>query len=132
MKYNDIRWQQRFSNFKKALSQLKKFVDEPRLNEMEEQGMIQTFEYTFELAWNVMKDYYEYQGVADLQGSRDVIRLAFKRNLIEDGEDWMKMIESRIKSSHTYQEEIAKEIVAQIREKYFDLFCKLEQKLTAV
>ena len=129
MKNKDIRWQQRFQNFKKALSQLKKFVDEKKLNEMELQGMIQSFEYTYELAWNVMKDYYEFQGVTDLQGSRDVIRLAFKRNLIEDGDNWMKMIESRIKSSHTYHEEITKEISELIVSKYYQLFCALHQKL---
>ena len=129
MKNKDIRWQQRFQNFKKALSQLKKFVDEKKLNEMELQGMIQSFEYTYELAWNVMKDYYEFQGVTDLQGSRDVIRLAFKRNLIEDGDNWMKMIESRIKSSHTYHEEITKEISELIVGKYYQLFCALHQKL---
>ena len=129
MKNKDIRWQQRFQNFKKALSQLQKFVDEKKLNEMELQGMIQSFEYTYELAWNVMKDYYEFQGVTDLQGSRDVIRLAFKRNLIEDGDNWMKMIESRIKSSHTYHEEITKEISELIVSKYYQLFCALQQKL---
>ncbi len=132
MTTKDIRWKQRFVNYKKALSQLKKFIDVPQLNELEEQGMIQAFEYTYELAWNVLKDYYEHQGVTDLQGSRDVIRLAFKKNMIEEGDDWMKMIESRIKSSHTYQEEIMREIAAQIKNKYYSLFCQLEIKLEQI
>lgn len=82
----DIRWKQRFANYQKALAQLSKFVEKNNLNELEEQGVIKAFEYTYELAWNVMKDYYEYQGEKDIQGSRDAIRLAFKRGLIADGE----------------------------------------------
>lgn len=81
----DIRWKQRFSNFKKALSQLSKFIEKRDLNELEEQGLIQAFEYTYELAWNVIKDYYEFQGTAAIQGSRDAFRLALNRGLLKDG-----------------------------------------------
>jgi len=125
----DIRWIQRFSNYTKAYSQLKKFIDHGELNEMEEQGLIQAFEYTYELAWNVMKDYYENQGEVNIQGSRDAIRMAFRRGLITDGKSWMKMIESRIKSSHTYNEETAGEIVEAILNSYFDLFTEFKQKM---
>jgi nucleotidyltransferase substrate binding protein (TIGR01987 family) len=119
----DIRWKQRFSNYLKAFSQLKKFIDKGELNELEEQGLIQAFEYTYELAWNVMKDYYVYeQAVENIQGSRDAIRLAFNRELIKDGKAWMEMIESRIKSSHTYNESTAEEIVNKILTSYFDCF----------
>jgi nucleotidyltransferase substrate binding protein (TIGR01987 family) len=83
MEDDDIRYKQRFNNFSKALSQLKKFMDKADdLNELEEQGLIQAFEYNFELAWNLIKDYYEYQGVTKIQGSRDAFRLAFNRGLI--------------------------------------------------
>ncbi len=125
----DIRWIQRFTNYTKAYTQLKKFIDHGELNEMEEQGLIQAFEYTYELAWNVMKDYYENQGEVNIQGSRDAIRMAFRRGLISDGQGWMKMIESRIKSSHTYNEDTADEIVEAILEKYFDLFTEFKQKM---
>ena len=81
----DVRWIQGFANFKKALSQLKKFVDKGGLSELEEQGAIQAFEYTYELAWNVMKDFLEYQGQVDIYGSRDAIRKAFQLGLVEDG-----------------------------------------------
>jgi len=119
----DIRWKQRFSNYLKAFSQLKKFIDKGELNELEEQGLIQAFEYTYELAWNVMKDYYVFeQAVENIQGSRDAIRLAFNRELIKDGKAWMEMIESRIKSSHTYNEKTAEEIVNKILTSYFDCF----------
>lgn len=122
----DIRWKQRFSNYKKALSQLKKFIDKGNLSDLEDQGLIKAFEYTFELGWIVMKDYYEYQGVANIQGSRDAIRLAFNRGLIKDGENWMKMIESRINTSHTYNEATAKEIANLIIDIYYPLFTEFE------
>ena len=54
---NDVRWKQRFDNFRKAISQLKEFIEKPELNKFEKQGLIQCFEYTFELAWKTMKDY---------------------------------------------------------------------------
>jgi nucleotidyltransferase substrate binding protein (TIGR01987 family) len=132
MDNQDIRWQQRFKNYQKALRQLEKFLKETDLNEMEEQGLIQAFEYTYELSWNVIKDYLAYQGITEIIGSRDAFRIAFNRNLIEEGQVWMDMIESRIKSSHTYNEEIAKEILKEIRGKYFAQFIQLETKLKSL
>jgi nucleotidyltransferase substrate binding protein (TIGR01987 family) len=78
----DIRWTQRFRNFNKAFSQLKKFIDKQELNELEKQGLIKAFEYTYELGWNTLKDYFEYQGNRNINGSRDAINEAFKLNLI--------------------------------------------------
>ena len=126
----DIRWRQRFNNFTKALSQLQKFIEKGKdLNELEEQGLIQAFEYNFELSWNLIKDYYEFQGVTDIQGSRDAFRLAFNRGLIKDGENWMKMIESRVKTSHTYNEDTADEIASAILNTYFNLFIELHSAM---
>ncbi len=125
----DIRWQQRFANYKKALSQLQKFVDKGELSELEEQGAIQAFEYTYELAWLVLKDFLEYQGQVDIYGSRDAIKKAFSAGLIEDGEKWMDAYVSRTKTSHTYNEKTAKEIVSAILTTYFDLFVALEKKM---
>jgi nucleotidyltransferase substrate binding protein (TIGR01987 family) len=125
----DIRWQQRFANFKKALSQLRKFVDKGELSELEEQGAIQAFEYTYELAWLVLKDFLEYQGQTDIFGSRDAIRKAFAAGLIEDGEKWMDAYVSRTKTSHTYNEETAKEVVNAILSDYYDLFAAFERKM---
>jgi nucleotidyltransferase substrate binding protein (TIGR01987 family) len=118
----EVRWKQRFSNYNKALSQLQKFIDKGNLNELEEQGLVQAFEYTYELAWNVMKDFFEYQGEEAIRGSRDAIRLSFNRGLITEGKKWMDMIESRIKSSHTYNEATATEVVSKILNTYFDCF----------
>ncbi len=129
MENQDIRWIQRLSNFSKALGQLTEFVGKGKLNKLEEQGLIQSFEYNYELAWNTIKDFYEYQAETDIQGSRDAIRLAFKRGLIEDGETWMKMIDSRNLTTHTYNEDTASEIVTEILENYYKMFIKLQKKL---
>lgn len=128
----DIRWQQRFSNYRKALSQLEKFVLKGELSDMEEQGLIKAFEYTYELGWNTLKDYLEYQGILDVAGSRDTIREAFKLNLISNGEAWMEMLISRNLTSHSYNEETAAEIANSVINTYFVLFKALEFKLESL
>jgi len=99
------------------------------LNELEEQGLIHAFEFTHELAWNVMKDYFEYQGNSNISGSRDATREAFQNGLIEDGSQWMEMIKSRNQSSHTYNESTAKDIRDRILNYYYDLFVALKEKM---
>ena len=128
----DIRWIQRFNHFKKALNQLTKFIEKGKLNELEQQGVIQSFEYTYELAWNTLKDYFEHQGETGIHGSRDAFRLAFKRGLIEDGETWMDMIESRALTTHTYNEDVAKAIADKIFNRYFSEFQTLRTKMESL
>lgn len=128
----DIRWIQRFNNFTKALKQLEKAVhlsEQRKLSELEEQGLIQAFEYNYELAWNTIKDFYENQGETGIQGSRDAIRMAFKRGLVDDGEQWMSMIKSRVLTSHTYNEETATQIVRDVIAIYFPLLVTLHAQL---
>ncbi len=128
----DIRWQQRLANFRKALAQLRKFVDKGELSELEEQGAIQAFEYTYELAWLVLKDFLEYQGQTDIYGSRDAIQKAFQAGLIEDGETWMEAYVSRTKTSHTYNQETAREVVDAVMNDYYPLFIALQQKMESL
>ncbi len=128
MENNDIRWRRRFANFNKVLQQLSRFIEQAELNEFEKQGLLQCFEYNYELSWNTIKDFYESQGETDIQGSRDAIRLAFKRGLIEDGEIWMEMIKSRISTSHTYNEHAAEEVSNAIIKNYYQEFIKLRKK----
>ena len=129
MASQDIRWLQRFSNYRKALGQLEKFVVKGELSDLEEQGLIKAFEYTYELAWNMLKDYLEYQGVTNIIGSRDVIREAFKADLIAKGDNWMQMLQSRNLTSHSYNEATADEIVTAILDDYFEAFKALENKM---
>ena len=129
MEFKDIRWEQRFSNFQKALFQLKKFIDKGELSELEKQGLIKAFEYTYELAWNTIKDFLEYQGTKDIIGSRDSFREAFRVGIITDAETWMDILKSRNGTSHIYNEEIAEEICNSIFDKYFSLFVLLKDKM---
>lgn len=127
----DIRWQQRFANFRKALLQLVEAVELSRqrpLSNLEQQGLIQAFEYTYELAWNVFKDFLLNQGNKNIYGSRDAIREAFKENLIEDGEGWMDMFKDRNLTSHTYNEDTANEITEKIINRYYSLIIAFENK----
>jgi nucleotidyltransferase substrate binding protein (TIGR01987 family) len=125
----DIRWQQRFSNYRKALKQMGEFLDKQNLNKLEEQGLVKAFEYTFELAWNTLKDFMEYQGISEIVGSRDAVRKAFSEDILKNGHVWMQMIESRNKTSHTYNEKTADEIVRLVKEAYHPAFCELEKTL---
>jgi len=125
----DVRWIQRFSNYRKALGQLTKFISKGGLSSLEEQGLIKAFEYTYELAWNTLKDYLEYQGIVNMAGSRDVIREAFKAGLISDGEKWMEMLQSRNLTAHSYNEDTADEIAGAITGHYYSLFLILELKM---
>jgi len=128
----DIRWEQRFANYRKALTRLQQFIDKGELSELEEQGLIKAFEYTYELAWNTIKDFLEYKGQTDIYGSRDAIRKAFELGLIDDGENWMDMLKSRNKTSHTYNEETAREICQSVVEVYFSLLKQLKAKLESL
>lgn len=128
----DIRWQQRFANYQRALQQLADAValsKERTLSRLEQQGLIQAFEFTQELAWQVMKDYFEFQGNPSLSGSRDAIRAAFRVGLVEDGEGWMDTIKSRNRSSHTYDENTANALAALITDRYLSLFIAFQQRM---
>jgi nucleotidyltransferase substrate binding protein (TIGR01987 family) len=130
MTEHDIRWQQRFHNFELAFVQLQsacELAQQRALSALEQQGLVQAFEYTHELAWNTLKDFFEYQGIAGLVGSRDATREAFKQGLLVDGESWMEMISSRNLTSHAYNSEVVNEIVSKIRERYYPLFRQFQQ-----
>lgn len=135
MKNLDIRWQQRFQNYLKAFNLLEDAVNQFKakgLTELEKEGLIQRFEFTHELAWNVLKDYLNYQGISSIIGSRDTIREAFNKGLIHNGEEWMSMIVSRNKSTHTYNEETANELVDLITKSYFELFSVFKDTMTSL
>lgn len=129
----DIRWIQRFYNFTRALTQLGKFIQKQNLNELEEQGLIQSFEYNHELAWKTLKDLLISRGYTDIFGSKDTTREAFSLGLLgdtpDDGEIWMEMIKSRNLTSHTYDEEVTKKIVSSVINDFYPAFLILHEKL---
>ena len=125
----DIRWVQRFDNFIRALATLRRAValSEARgLSELEQQGLIQGFEFTHELAWNVLKDYLEEQGYVDIIGSKNATREAFANGLIQDGLAWMDMIRARNLTSHTYRTELAESIVKDVLTRFFPALAAME------
>ena len=131
----DIRWHQRLDNYARALKQLTSAVElasTRALSELEKQGLIQAFEFTHELAWNVMKDYFFFQGQSNITGSRDAAREAYHKGLIEDGEAWMEMIKSRNQTSHTYNQRVADEIVQHIIQLYCKCFEQFLEKMEAL
>lgn len=133
MTSEDIRWIQRFNNYKNALHQLEEamfLMDQRGLTRLEKQGTIQAFEFTHELAWKTLKDFLQSRGYQELFGSKDVTREAFKLELIEDGQSWMDMIKSRNLTSHTYDESTADEILEVIKNVYFKRFKSLEVSLS--
>jgi nucleotidyltransferase substrate binding protein (TIGR01987 family) len=132
---NDVRWKQRFNNYLKAFQTLTDAMtlsQSRKLSSLEQQGLIQSFEFTHELAWNVLKDYLENKGITGLIGSKDATRTAFKNGLIDQGEIWMKMIEDRNLTTHTYQLEIADEVAADIMFRFFPAFQALAAKFTGL
>lgn len=129
----DVRWMQRFSNYRRALKQLtdaveivsKKLYLEHQYNIIRE-GLIQCFEFSHELAWKVMKDYAEYQGITGIFGSRDAIRYSLRLGVVDD-ERWMDTIKDRNVTSHHYDDDTAQKIVDNIINVYYPLFVKYEE-----
>ena len=110
----DIRWIQRLENFQRALATLQRAIDLGQsrpLSELEEQGLIQAFEFTHELSWLLLKDFLVDQGVAGISGSRDAV--------------WMAMIRSRNLTSHTYNPAVAREIADLIVDRCGPVFQQL-------
>jgi len=129
----DIRWKQRFHNYTKALQALTEAVELSQhrsLTALEQQGLIQSFEFTHELAWKMLKDYLEYQGISNVVGSRDASRFAFQNALTNDGEVWMQMIVARNQTSHTYNIKIAQAVVDSILSQFYPAFNQLAVKFS--
>ena len=133
MNVKDVRWLQRLSNFSKALAQLDEAMELMQLRQLsrlEKQGVIQAFEYSYELAWNTLRDFLLWQGIEGIIGSRDTIREAFSQGLIEEGQGWMKLAD-RNRTSHTYNEETAEAILSNISQQHHILLKALERVLLA-
>ena len=129
----DIRWKQRFQNYGKALMLLEEAVDANRAADREliKAGIIQYFEFTHELAWKVMKDFLEYEGMTGIVGSRSATREAFNKGLIEEGQAWIDMLETRNITVHAYDPLIITEAFEQIVNINVVLLRKLHQTMLA-
>lgn len=132
----DIRWKQRLDNYCKALSRLEeaakllKESKEAYLYDLAKEGLIQRFEFTHELSWNLIKDYLSFQGVS-VGGSRDAFREGLKLGLVED-KSWMESIKVRNLTSHTYDENITEDIYYDILNTYLPLMKELRDKMIKI
>jgi len=119
MTNKETRWKQRFVNFKKAFIQLKSAIDKfDKLDDLAKEGMVQRFEYTYELAWKTIKDFIESKGEAE-KYQKDVLKKAFQLDIIDNGEIWLEMLSKRNLMAHTYNETTFKEVVTGIVKKYY-------------
>ena len=130
----DNRWEQRFSNFEKALFQLSQGIEQNSGNppDIITEGIIQRFEFTHELAWKVMKDYLEYEGYQNISGSRSATKEAFNKGLLGEGQLWMDMIESRNNTVHTYNEEVLQTEYIKTVKNYLPLFLSFKEKMKSM
>ncbi len=114
----DTRWQQRYSNFEKAFGLLDSALKQTTHTKLEKEGIIQRFEYTFELAWKTLRDYLRHQGIeSDLP--RDTIKHAFSNRILSNGQVWIEMLESRNLMAHTYDESAFETAFHRIQKDFF-------------
>ena len=114
----DIRWKQRFQNFERVFIFLSKSCKLEKYDELQAAGLVQSFQFTFELAWKTLKDYLQEQGI-DVQSPREIIKKAFAVHLIKDGTLWIEMLDKRNELTHTYNQEQATKAIHSIRNIYF-------------
>ncbi len=124
----ETRWQQRFENFSRAFSLLNEAAGRGNLSDLEAEGMVQRFEYTFELAWKTMKDYLESKGITRTY-PRDVIKAAFETGLVDDGETWVEMLERRNEAAHTDNKERFERVTGAIRTRFLAALTALVSRL---
>ena len=120
-------------NYSRAFMLLREGIEQLDVRDMsqlEREGLIQRFEYTWELAWKTLNDFLGYQGVVlETVTPRSVIRAAFEAGIINRGDDWMAALDARNKMSHTYDFKVFETVIAAIRSRYLSLFNALHERL---
>lgn len=125
---SDIRWKQRFDNFERAFGRLRDGLGDgvDDLSDLEKEGIVQRFEYTFELAWKTLKDFLQYSGIQlDPVSPRSVLKQGFAADILKDGALWINMLDQRNAMSHTYDEQQFEAVMAAISEQFFAPLCEL-------
>lgn len=122
---------QRFGQFQKAFRLLERAVQQNALSELEEAGLIQFFEMTLELAWKVMKDYLENEGMSP-KTPRQSIKMAFQADILDNAQVWIDALDDRNLTSHTYNEHTAKQVVQLIKSKYYPMLADLHNTMENV
>ncbi|MEN8166924.1 MAG: nucleotidyltransferase substrate binding protein [Pseudomonadota bacterium] len=129
----DVRWRQRYQNFDRAFILLRSALEEKTLDEfseLEQEGLIQRFEYTYELAWKTLKDYLEESGIVISPVTpRNVIKQAFSARIIDDGQVWIDMMLHRNLLSHTYDYTKFREVLEAVVTRYLTAIGNLHEWL---
>lgn len=129
----DIRWLQRYDNFQKACNRILEITTSDKkpqdLSELEQEGLVQRFEYTFELAWKVLQDLLKYKGYEFMQGPNGTLQKAFEDGLINNHDAWRRMAKARVTTAHTYNEGDALAIVESIYSEFAELLNDLNARL---
>ena len=128
----EIRWRYRFRNFSRAYSLLREALESQieELTQLEREGVIQHFEFTFELSWQLLKDRMEYDGIAVSPTTpRNVIREAVSTGLVDNGETWIDMLTDRNKMSHTYNFATFEDVIRNIQCRYLAILDDLYRSL---
>lgn len=126
----DIRWKQRFANFDRAFVLLREALERgpSALSMLEKEGVIQRFEYSFELAWKTVKDYLEQSGlIISPVTPRQVLKEAFAAKLLADGQVWIDMLDHRNLLSHTYDFSVFSKAVDAIAARYLPAMATLHE-----
>lgn len=103
------------------MNHLENALQIPNPDIVQKAGIIQFFEMSFELSWNLVKDYLEEQGFVDVKSPRSALKKAFEMDILENGHDWMDLLQDRNQTAHTYDEQKATEMEQLINTKYFPL-----------
>lgn len=120
-------------SYRQSLDNLKEVYlrrQDHELDRVELQAFIKSFELSYETAWNLMKDWFEYQGIVGISGSRDAIREAFASALIKNGDAWMDMVRNRNRTAHTYNMTVARDVEGLIAETYYQQLLDFEKEMT--
>lgn len=125
----DVRWRQRFENYERSYRIIEKYASQRMQTELEQAGLIQLFEVTFELAWKVLKDYLEAEGYTP-KSPRETIKIAFQAGIIENGHTWIDALTARNLAAHTYDNVVAEKFVMDISQVYFPELRKLYERLS--
>jgi len=118
---HELRWQQRLNDFEKAAKKLENALDKKTFAELEKDGVIQRFEFSFELAWKTLKDYLEEQGFTGIDSPKKTIQKAFQAQLFQDHKHWIQMLDDRNKMFHLYDQKTSDQIFKNIKKDYSKL-----------
>ncbi|MBP3800988.1 MAG: nucleotidyltransferase substrate binding protein [Clostridia bacterium] len=126
------RFEERRTDLNNAVNRLEEALNE-EVTDLVIDGILHRFEFSFELSWKTMKDYLEFQGVVNKEGSpREIIKEAFATGVIDNGENWIKMMIARNSLAHLYDEETSREIYDDIKNCYILELKKLVEKFNSI